>query len=290
MKQTSMLVAVLILIGIGLVAQDREPPQPGRRQRQDQGQRQQGGMGRNFQMPGMVARDAGADMLEPFVDRILERLDAGTLPEDLKLLAEELRLVRLKLRATEGQLQDIETSLLENANLVALYQVYQAAAKTYAQAVGGNEKIRVAKTRLAEIERGRGEMMSGVRGGGDENARRETFQKMREQMDEQRQLNEEIAAETKQNEAISKAAQAKAEAAAAAMMKYQELLAQNPRAKALKDEQAFLRQAQQALFETARAALGNEFGGGAFGGERRSGNPGGGPGMPQPPADGLDAF
>jgi hypothetical protein len=288
-----MMVAAAGLMGVGLLAQEgtdhRDHQRPDRQA--DGRQQGQGGQGRmQLGMGGMMM--GGMDgMREAVIDQVLARLEAGSLPEEIRPMAEELRLVRMRMSAVDRRLQERGDALLETPDLNALYLAYQEALQAYIKAMDANEKIRASRERLVEIERNRDGMMAGMR---DDANRREIFQRMRDEMGEQRRLTEEISAQCKQDEAIRKAAQAKAEAAAAVMAKHGELLAQDADVQTCRTEREMLRTAERELLNAmmgSAAELGLLPAPMNRGGGRGDRQPGQQPGdLPQAPEPaGLDA-
>jgi tetratricopeptide (TPR) repeat protein len=292
MKKALVMVAVAGLMSVGLLSQDGASL--GAQERQAVGQPQSGALSRTHRAMGggmgMMARGGmkGGGMREMIADQALAQLATGGLPEEVRPLAEELRLIQAYKSAVDRRVQSLEDNLLlQSPEFKSLCQVYLEALKVYRKTLDANEKIRAALVRLAEIEKNREGMFAAM--GGDEAKRRDAFQRMQAEAEEQRHLNEEVAAISKQDEAIAKAAQAKTAAAAAAWALYSTLLDKDAAIQALRADQEILGQAEGELIDALAGAMGRR---GPMQNQRIPGHPGrpGPGGTPQPPEPaGLDA-
>jgi len=283
------------LLATGLLAQDQERDnrQPRERRPPERRDDNRGMPGRGM-MPGgggaMAWGGGGVGVVRDMVmGRVLERLERGDLPPELALSAQELKFIRLRLASIEERLRQADRALMDAPEMAAFLATYREALAAHHAAMQANARIRAARERLAAIERGRAD-------GGPRDA--DAWRRLREEMNEQRQLAEDIAAESRQDKAVQEAAAARQEAAAAALRLHAELAGKDAASQALKGEQDSLREAENDLLASLVAAASElgilpqpQQGRGRDRREPPAANPN--PGndlLPLEPQPGLDAF
>jgi len=153
----------------------------------------------------------------------------------------ELRLIRLRLRAIERQLEVIEEGLLETADLAPTFTQYLDALTAYLKAVEANPKVKELKTQLTELEQQQGQMRPE---GGDV---REFFNKMQERQQQRLKTETALVELINSDPELSKLSTQKARLAAVIVAKLTTMLEQHAEARKLSEQERQLREAEADL-------------------------------------------
>jgi uncharacterized protein YjaG (DUF416 family) len=180
------------------------------------------------------------------VDRLMEQFADEAMPSEVQQLATEMRLVKMHLATVDRQLAKVEDALMETPEYKALLHSYLDALTACGKAMAANTRIGEFRQRLVDIAQERVALTAQMRNADNRDA---LFQTVRDLMQEERRLNEDIATETSQDEAILKSTHVRTTAAVAVMSRHAELLAQNAQGKALAAERDLLLETERSLRE-----------------------------------------
>jgi len=265
-KLRKVILGVAVVVCTGALAFGGEG---GAQQGGQAGQRRGGRQGRGGQggirMPNLFGNRAGGVTRQFLAERLMGRFSKEEVPEELKQWAAETRLIQLRVRVLERQIEKKEEELLESKELAPLLAAYDKACAEYRAAMEKNGEIKKRREQIAEISKSLEQALSGAGAGED---MRQRYQNMRGQMDERRTLEEEIVSIIEKDAAVQGFSQVKMKAAMAFMDEYDAAKEKDIALAAMEKDK---KQLEETLQEVERAV--NQYGRekGLIGGGRRRG-------------------